>query len=351
MKRFLISIGLFCLPFLILLIPYFIMDPFKVVHHYDSFYKNATCSVVDLNKDYVSTSTFHNLYEQEDYDSYILGNSRSIFYEVADWQTHIGQDAKPFHFDARSETLYGIYKKLVYVETKTPIKNVLITLDYMTLNETKSRKTHLFYISPILENYKNFIGFHVASIRAFYKPEFFIPYIKYKTTGVISIPLNKDLVYYEQSCNEIKMTTAENKIAKEIFYTPEKVTTIFKRKDYADSVSVPVIKETQYELLSKIKEVFDRQYTNYKIIINPLYDQIKLNPKDIEILSTIFDNNVYDFSGKNRITDDYHNYYEASHYRPHVAAEIMRIIYEKDQVYQSFLLDSIFEGVHPKVNL
>lgn len=351
MKRFLISIGLFCLPFLILLIPYLITDPFKVLYHYDMYYKDKKPLGVILNRDYISTSTFRNFYPQEKFDSYILGNSRSGFYEVADWQTHIGQDTKPFHFDASNETLYGIYKKILYIDNKASIKNALIVLDYSTLSQIEPINTHIFYISPELENNKNIVGFHVASIRAFFTSEFLIPYFNYKTTGVMSSPLDERPVYYEHASNEIKFTSLEKEITEGTFYTPEKVTTIFKRKDYTDSVSVPVIKETQYEMLSKIKEVFDRQHTNYKIIINPLYDQIKLNPKDIEILSTIFDNKVYDFSGKNRITDDYHNYYEASHYRPHVAAEIMRIIYEKDQVYQSFLLDSIFEGVHPKVNL
>jgi len=37
--------------------------------------------------------------------------------------------------------------------------------------------------------------------------------------------------------------------------------------------------------------------------------------------------NVYDFSGKNKLTTPIGNYYETSHYRPHVANKIMELIY------------------------
>jgi hypothetical protein len=37
---------------------------------------------------------------------------------------------------------------------------------------------------------------------------------------------------------------------------------------------------------------------------------------------------VFDFSGVNEFTTDFRNYYEESHYRPQVAREILKRIYE-----------------------
>lgn len=69
-------------------------------------------------------------------------------------------------------------------------------------------------------------------------------------------------------------------------------------------------------------------HTVYKVVINPLYDQNKINSRDLATLKDIFgSDNVYDFSGVNWITSDYHNYYEESHYRPHVAKWILGKIY------------------------
>jgi hypothetical protein len=93
-----------------------------------------------------------------------------------------------------------------------------------------------------------------------------------------------------------------------------------------------VIKETQKKMLAEIFAKFQNDKTNYKIIINPLYDQEKLNSEDLIILNKIFGKeNVFDFSGRNEITNDFYNYYELSHYRPHVAKMIMDIIYNKQK--------------------
>ncbi|MEG2479981.1 MAG: hypothetical protein RSA50_06885, partial [Mucinivorans sp.] len=54
----------------------------------------------------------------------------------------------------------------------------------------------------------------------------------------------------------------------------------------------------------------------------------KLSLADKQIIDYIFgQNNVFDFSGINSFTKDYHNYYEDSHYRPHVAKAIIDTIY------------------------
>ena len=56
---------------------------------------------------------------------------------------------------------------------------------------------------------------------------------------------------------------------------------------------------------------------------------MKLNESDLIYLKDTFgEDNVFDFSGINEFTNDYRNYYEISHYRPHVARKILEIVYE-----------------------
>ena len=38
--------------------------------------------------------------------------------------------------------------------------------------------------------------------------------------------------------------------------------------------------------------------------------------------------NVYDFSGINEFTKDYHNYYESGHYRPSLGNKLLERIYK-----------------------
>jgi len=69
----------------------------------------------------------------------------------------------------------------------------------------------------------------------------------------------------------------------------------------------------------------------------------KLSVDDVEKLQNVFGrNNVYDFSGHNLFTKDYNNYYETSHYRPSVAADILSIIYNTDSVYHKFQIGSLY---------
>ncbi len=80
--RLFLKLLLASFPVLAILAVYFVKDPFKVLYHYDSYFPQDGISYVVLNKDYVSTETFVNNYPTHHYDSYIFGNSRSMYYYV-----------------------------------------------------------------------------------------------------------------------------------------------------------------------------------------------------------------------------------------------------------------------------
>lgn len=88
--------------------------------------------------------------------------------------------------------------------------------------------------------------------------------------------------------------------------------------------------EDQHLMLLKISNIFSKHKTNVKIVVSPLYDEIKLNPKDLDILSFYFgEKNIYDFSGPSHFSSNIGNYYENSHYRTTVGREILNAIYEE----------------------
>jgi len=93
MKRFikrLLKFSVFLIiPFLALLVLYVKMDPFKVIKSYDSFYDANKNVWVALNKDFVSTTTFIKNSKHTNYNSFIFGNSRSVFYQIDDWKKYL----------------------------------------------------------------------------------------------------------------------------------------------------------------------------------------------------------------------------------------------------------------------
>ena len=92
---------------------------------------------------------------------------------------------------------------------------------------------------------------------------------------------------------------------------------LFYSRKHEQQVSDTVIGPGQIKLLESIRNILKADSSDYRIIINPLYDQLKLNPADFRELENIFGNGkVFDLSGINWFTEDIHHYYEVSDYRP-----------------------------------
>lgn len=336
MKKFLTLVLKFSSPLILILAVYIMLDPFKVIWHYDSYYKNVAQGQVGINKDHVSTSTYDNYFTSENYNSFIFGNSRSMFYPVAEWKKHLPENSRPFHFDASGEALYSLHKKVLYVDKKQgKMDNVLLILDHETLAQDGPKTGHLFLISPQLADYNNYSEFHMANLRAFLSKKFFPAYMDFLISGKVKPYMTEENLLedrpydYDVKTNEVQFNYAEKLIAEGKYYTPERMAVFYERPK-EQKTSPAAIMEKQKEMLTEMAGIFKKHNTNVKIIINPLYNQEKLNPADLAYLKQVFgENNVFDFSGINSITADYRNYYEVSHYRPHIAAQLLNEVYSR----------------------
>ncbi|MBK8586032.1 MAG: hypothetical protein IPN88_11670 [Bacteroidetes bacterium] len=339
MRKFLLTALRFVLigtmPLLILLVVYIKSDPFKVLYNYDEYYDTNDNGRVGLNKDYVSSSTFlNNSKRNKHYDSFIFGSSRSIFYQISHWKTHLPINSNCFHFDASNETLYAMNKKVEFLDGKgVKIKNALVVFDHGLLSQDKSKSGHLFMISPALVGDKNMLSFQLTFFKAFLSTKFLRAYLDFKLSGEIKPYMRKSNLLddtkwnYNMELNELSLDYFEELMLKNEYYTPERMASFYERENVRKSYSI-CIGENQKMMLMNMKKIFDKHQTSYRIVISPLYDQLNLNEADVTYLKTIFgEKNVYDFSGINKFTSDYKNYYESSHYRPKVANEIMDSIY------------------------
>lgn len=342
-KKFIVRSCYFSLigliPFLIVVGLYIHFDPFKVVHQYESFYDPSGSATVTLDKDYVSTATYINNYETLNYNSFIFGNSRSIFYQTSDWKNHLEKDASCFHFDANGESIWALTKKVEFVDKSgSNIKNMLLILDLGTLISDKPKKGHLMAVSPALLDYSNLIEFHQTFFNAFLSPKFFYAFMDYKLSGHIKPYMTQQCLLddrpavYDNNTNEIRFEYFEKLIKENKYYTTERLAVFYERDTTVQTYSDHCIKDNQKRFLESISSIVKKHDTKIKVIINPLYGQIKFNKVDLEYLNQIFGKeNIFDFSGINKFTCNYQNYYENSHYRPHVAREIMEIIYNQDK--------------------
>ena len=103
---------------------------------------------------------------------------------------------------------------------------------------------------------------------------------------------------------------------------------LYPRDTIQKYVDKSILKERNKEMLNDIAKILMKHHTNYRIILGPNYDQIKLNQEDLAFLQKIFSVKfVCDFSGINKYTNDKNNYYEASHYLIETGRNILNEIY------------------------
>lgn len=334
-KKFISKFCVFLTPFFFIIIIYIVKDPFKTIYSYPSYYKNNSIQGVILNRDYVSFETYKSTSLKYNFDSFIFGNSRSIFYKKDIWQKYLSPNSEIFHFDASGESLFGVESKIRYLDNEgIAIKNALLVIDESVLSNTDDSKGFLLMKHYSLSG-KNRLSFELEFFKAFLNFKFISSYLYFQITGKIepfmknlSIlddrPMNYDLKGNEISFNEIDSLI---KNSPDKFYTKEKVN-VFYNRDSKPRYGNVTLNSRSIKMLDYISKIFKKHNTKFRIIISPLYDQVKINPKDLSVLNKIFDNeNVFDFSGKNQFTNDFHNYYETSHYRPMVAEKILSNIY------------------------
>ena len=331
MKKFIIKLLIFKIPVIFLIVMVITMDFFKI-HGFQNYYSTQK---IELNREVITTSTFNHFMKKEKFNSFIFGSSRSQAYKCANWSKYLDENAVTFHFDASGEGIWGVSKKIEYInEIGDTIKNALIVIDRRTLRQTNPRNGHLFIPMPCISQSSK-SEYYLTFLKASLNPKFLIANLDYsifKTyRGYMGSMIrrykydhqvnnkNCDTWYgYDKHIAIDSLGYYNELIKKGIFY---------KRPKTVLSECKVTLKENQQ--LKTIKNIFEKHKTKYKIVISPVYDQIPMEKAQIELLENLFGKeNIYNFSGKNQYTQPIHNYYESSHYRPNVANDILDIIYQ-----------------------
>ncbi len=331
MNKFILKLLLFIIPFITALLSLIYIDTFRLFRSYDSYYKD---NIVTLNRGLVTARTYSKYRDKEKYNSFIFGSSRSLAFKCQEWVKYLKNDATPFHFDGSGDGIYAVSKKVQFIEEQgDSIKNALLIIDRDFLISTKNNEGHIFILPPEISKESKLI-YYFTFFRAQIYFKFLIAYIDYsmfKTQrdymGVLlrtdEYPhkindINCDMWYsYDVHIKKDSLKYYNQLIDKGVFYNRPIL-----KHDSCD-ITNPEISQ-----LKQIKELFIRHNTKYIIVISPVYDMIHMEKEQLKLLYQIFgEENVYNFSGKNKFTEHISNYYDESHYKPPVANEILKIIY------------------------
>ena len=323
MKKLILKTFGFLSPLIGVLLMYIYIDPCHVIWDFGE-YPNYKARNAAFNS--YKTLTAHDTIP---YNSFIVGSSRSLNWPWKEWEKYLDSTAMAFHLDHSGDGNYRALERLQYVYRNVKeVKYVLLIVDHEFLSETSHPEDIQFRNPWQMRPQKDYFAFQWAALKFSFSIEGIQSYFRMGEDYKFILPT------YTDERREVYYIGKEWAIKCDPIYYYENLARQhndyyrFPKRDTIEQIGEPILMEENVRLLSEIHDLFVNGGTDYKVVVSPLYDQLKLNPYDKIKLDSIFGNeNVFDFSGINEFTKDSLNYYEASHYRPCVSEQLLKVIY------------------------
>ncbi len=308
--KFLLKLFLAALPILVMTGFYIATDPFLVVHSYPDI-TQVTGRHLECNEDYTTTEYLLHNNVGKHINAFVFGSSRAGLFRGASAERLFGT-ANYYNYSVASETLFGVERKIAMLDNLGfELSSVLIGIDPGLLATTVNSKGHLYKKHPAVSG-ESMWDFQLTSYLDIYSLDFI--------TGYWNLLRGKHAL----SQSGVPYILMEKAIASNIdsFYNARSA--MFPLQTDTLSFSNPVIGNDQYAMLDSIAHICSRRHCKCYLVIYPCWDQVKMAPADVAKLVGLFgQSSVFDFSGKNAVTADRHNYYEGVHFRQKIADWIL----------------------------
>ena len=334
MGRFLKRIVILLLvPVLLLAAVYFMTDPYKTLRPFSLTYFD------DTNRDYLSSELFVKNYPDFQYNSYVFGSSRGGGINTYQWLKYLPEGSSQFLFQAWGETITGIDQKISYIdEHGYPLDNVLILVDIpLSFSKPQLPTLAMSIKNPRFSHQPRWVFQTILFYDFLQKPSEWLRAIrKWRRSSPPSVtfdPISND---WEKGNKNLDLSSPPKK--DNMRSLSGKARTVF-LKDYVYNpyVALPesksVINGPMTEIMNHIKSIFDRNETNYRIVVTPAYgyQYPAITEEDMRILQTVFgEEYVYDYSGRRDITLDYENFSDPNHFGLNIGWQILEEVYNSD---------------------
>ena len=315
-KKFCLRTLLAASPVFLFMAFYAVVDPFHIVHPVNTDAQGQDSVVVGNNAGFTSVETYLLYNDQYHYDSFILGSSMSQNFKASYWKPYLDSTASILHFDASSETLTGIINKMRFLNNHgSTIKNALIVIEPKMLERRQPNEEDILFVQhPATSGAINWFNVHTLFFNAFRE----LDQVKYalfpgryakelQNEGIINdIAPNRIGFLNEMYYGEIDsiIATCPGK-----YYTPERIKRI--KRASLPMASQPAIDEEIENQLKAIKEILDKNHTNYIIIVPPRNTYPRLTWHDLWVMKAIFgEDKVHDFSHHPELVNNDCVYYD-----------------------------------------
>lgn len=336
MGKFILRLFLFIfIPVVLLAAVYFVTDPYKTIHPFSLHYFDTT------NRDYLSSELFLLNDPEQHYNSFLFGSSQVSGFNTYHWKSFLPEGARQYMFQSWGETITGIDQKITFLDKRgSEIKNALILLDIPSMFTGKQVPTAALSIkNPTISGQPKWIHQMILFYDFLQRPSQWIKaidhFIHHTQASVSFDPVSND---WEKSNRDVDYSIPPPKDSLRNTSAISKAVFLKDNESYSDAdlaVSPPVIDDAAVLKLLHIKDIFDKQGTNFRIIIDPgyCYTTPATNPLDLEQLENIFGKDkVFNFSGKNDLNSDYNNFSDPIHFGQFVGWHILETVYASDNI-------------------
>ena len=296
-------------------------------------YKNYSWKYIYQSLGDISTKKILN--SSIKYNSFIFGSSRTTSLYACYLQSKV-PDSRFFHYANWNETIGGIHAKMKLIDSLGyKIDNVFVYMDTdLTFwNDGSSQNEH-FMLS-----HENKYIYYFTHFRHFIFPTFDFNKLK------ILLGFQPDAATFPNSKSDLKTNDAFHTCSDSIInhYGTQVFTEAYRRKidslvkcgflyvrPTTEKFTGRQISAFEEATMHKIKKIFEKHHTRYYIVITPLYDQLKFDSSDMQLISKSFGDRVFDFSGINDITNNQYNYHDRVHFLPYISKNMADKILEND---------------------
>lgn len=331
MKKFLIIFGLFWgVPLLLLLCLYCWTDPFKTLQPFDIHDVDAT------NREYQSVELLKRNVSTYHYNSFVFCSSQGSGLNTYTWQMYLPEGSQTFLFQAWSENITGVQQKVKWLDKNNiPIKNALVLIDIPGFFSNNQHPTDALSVKHFELSGESALMYHAREYYNFIQnPSSWIDFCRIKLHGlkqeITSDTITNDwfadnIFNYNQLPKQDSLSSCTEQTKRNFFY------------QIANASESDVIMEKQLitndlkVVLQNIKTIFDKQATDYYIILTPSYRYTSpyINKQDLAILQEVFGNErVFDFTTDKELTSDYNDFFDPVHFGTILGWKMLKKIYD-----------------------
>lgn len=330
MKKFLTIIGLFFgVPLLLLLGLYLWTDPFRTLHAFDIHDVNT------VNREYVSTELYLRNKDRYHYNAYVFGSSQASGLNTYTWKMYLPDSASTFLFQAWGENITGVKQKIEWLDANgAKIDHALIMIDMPGFFEKEQIHQDAISVKHYTLSGEPEWLYHAREYYNFLqRPSSWLSNVKLKLHGY------KETITADSITNDWFADNAHNYEAIPKQDSLSQCTEQTRRNFFLRNANVleddvkmahAVIDSSFIPTLQAIRAVFDKQQTEYYIIVTPIYRYTNpyMNPKDLKVLQDVFgEKRVYDFTTRKEYTNDYNDFFDPVHFGTRLGWFMLREIY------------------------